>query len=91
MRSAEGGRLASGGSWSALLGEDGFAAAGCPIVISSRLVLIFAKLAALLSDGDGLRQSLDWHGASNLKPCTKHNSVFKTVALACWPRPTSSG
>ena len=30
----------------------------------------------LLSDGDGLRQALDWNGASSMRPCLKHANVL---------------
>ncbi len=76
------------GGWSAclrrfmehqLLGADGLATSGVALTIGGRHMMLFALLGALLSDGDGLRQSLDWRGASSLKPCFKHNNVFKKV------------
>ena len=74
------------GGWSALLrrfverqllAADGLATTGCPVTIAGQHVPIFARLTNLLSDGDGLRQALDWRGASSLKPCFKHYNVFK--------------
>ena len=61
-----------------LLGPSGFATAGVPIVIPGRQPqLIFARVGAMLSDGDGLRQAFDWKGSASLKPCLRHWNVFK--------------
>ena len=74
------------GGWSAclrlfldrlLLGPAGFATAGCPVPIAGTGRLLFARVTNLPSDGDGLRQALDWKGASGLKPCFKHYNVLK--------------
>ncbi len=60
-----------------LLGPSGFEVAGVPLPVDGRDQLLFARLTNLLSDGDGHRLALDWRGASGLKPCFKHWSVFK--------------
>jgi hypothetical protein len=66
-----------------LLGPSGIATAGVPLVLDGQVVLIFAKLTNLLSDGDGLRQAFNWKGASGIKPCFKHYNVFnKNTELA---------
>ena len=74
------------GAWSAclwlfldrlLLGPAGCATAGCPVAVAGTDRLLFARVTNLLSDGDGLRQALDWKGASGLKPCFKHFNVLK--------------
>ena len=76
------------GGWSAclrvflqrqLLGSSGLAVAGCPVTVHGRDIMLFARLSNLLSDGDGLRQALDWGGASSIKPCFKHHNVFRKV------------
>jgi len=66
-----------------LLGPSGLATAGMPLMLNGQVVVIFAKLTNLLSDGDGLRQAFSWKGASGLKPCFKHFNVFnKNTDLA---------
>jgi hypothetical protein len=60
-----------------LLGTGGLAGEGLPLVVNGKPLLLFAKLTNLLSDGDGLRQALDWKGHASLKPCFKHFNVFK--------------
>ena len=60
-----------------LLGPGGLATAGVPVVLNGSVVLIFAKLTNLLSDGDGHRIAFDWKGHASLKPCFKHFNVFK--------------
>jgi hypothetical protein len=66
-----------------LLGPSGLATAGVPLMLNGQVVLIFARLTNLLSDGDGLRSAFNWKGASGLKPCFKHFNVFnKNTDLA---------
>lgn len=75
------------GGWSAilrhylklhLLGDSGASTAGVPIVLDEGEPprLLFAKLAFVISDGDGLRQALEWKGAAGIKPCFRHYNVF---------------
>ena len=64
-----------------LFGPYGLATAG--FMLSTKqggrraTVALTAKLWTILSDGDGLRQGLDWKGASGLKTCFKHSNVLK--------------
>ena len=73
------------GGWSAilrgylrllLLGPEGLQTSGYPLPIGNTQRLFFAKVDTLLSDGDGLRQALEWNGASAVKPCFRHWNVF---------------
>ena len=64
----------------AMFGESGFATTGCPLIVRGSAVCIFARVVNILSDGDGLRMALDWHGASSLKPCFRHHNVLKKVS-----------
>ena len=74
------------GGWSRMLrdllrmslgGPSGMQTAGVPLIIEDKLAVVFAKLAYVLSDGDGLRQALQWNGANGVKPCFKHWNVVK--------------
>jgi hypothetical protein len=60
-----------------LVGPLGVSTAGWALRVGGQDVLVFARLTNLLSDGDGLRQALDWRGASGMKPCFKHVNVCK--------------
>ena len=61
-----------------LLGPSGFCTAGVPLMTKDgEAHLLFARVTALLSDGDGLRQAMDWKGSASVKPCLKHWNVFK--------------
>ena len=61
-----------------LTSPDGLAVAGMPIVLADGTSLpLFANLACLLSDGEGLRAGLDWKGHASLKPCLRHYNVWK--------------
>ena len=60
-----------------LLSPTGLMTAGIPLVINGQHVCIFAKVACLLSDGDGLRQALQWMGSGSMKPCFRHWNVLK--------------
>lgn len=55
-----------------LLGPTGFSSAGVPIELRSGVATIFARVANLLTDGDGFRVSYDWKGHASMKPCFKH-------------------
>jgi len=59
-----------------LLGTSGLLTAGLPLLLVGVYRLLFARLANMFSDGDGLRSGLDWKGASSLKPCFKHKNVL---------------
>ena len=67
-----------------LLGEQGLATAGIPVIVDGRPILVHGRLTNILADGDGLRQALDWRGASGLKPCVKHYNVFKKDCCNAW-------
>jgi hypothetical protein len=61
---------------SQLFGDGGLMTAGVPVVVRGRPVMLFAKLTNLLTDGEGLQKSLQWKGASSLKPCFRHWNVL---------------
>jgi hypothetical protein len=63
-----------------LLGPSGLVNAGVPLMLhgdEGQPTLMFAKLEALLSDGQGLAMAFNWKGHGSLKPCFKHYNVFK--------------
>ena len=60
-----------------LLGDEGISTAGVPLDIGNETTLLFARVHTVLSDGDGLRQALEWVGASGVKPCWRHWNVMK--------------
>ena len=51
-----------------LFGPEGLSTVGLTVCDT----IVFSRLSAVLSDGDGLRQALSWRGASGLKPCFRH-------------------
>ena len=59
-----------------LLGPTGIQTAGIAIQVHGQFVHIVAKLHVLLSDGDGLRQALQWMGSGSMKPCFRHWNVL---------------
>ena len=74
------------GGWSRMLRDllrialgppNGMQVAGIPVILGGEHTMIFANLACLLSDGDGLRQALQWGGASCNKPCFRHWNVVR--------------
>ena len=60
-----------------LCGPSGMATVGVPVPIDGQDRLLFARLANILSDGDGHRMGWAWKGASSMKPCFKHFNVLK--------------
>ena len=60
-----------------LFGASGLQTVGAPVMVNGLAGSIYAKLVCLLSDGDGLKQALQWKGASGLKPCFRHWNVVK--------------
>ena len=73
------------GGWSAvlrsflrllLLEPQGLHEGGYPVSVFGQQQLLHARVHTLISDGDGLRQALQWMGASALKPCFRHWNVF---------------
>ena len=77
-------------------GPSGMQTAGIPLKLKGEFVSIHARVVCLLSDGDGLRQAMQWNGAASLKPCFRHwnlvkknhslseNTDDKYVAVDCW-------
>ena len=74
------------GGWSRMLRDvlrmalgrpSGMMAVGLPLAVKGKHVVINVKLTCLLSDGDGLRQALQWNGASSDKPCFRHWNVVR--------------
>ena len=51
--------------------------AGVPLNLNGTVYVLKAELTAIVSDGDGHRQSLQWRGASSLRPCFRHDNVMK--------------
>ena len=74
------------GGWSRMLrdllrllhgGPSSMRTAGIALKLKGEFVVLHAKVVCLLSDGDGLKQGLQWNGASSLKPCFRHWNVVK--------------
>jgi hypothetical protein len=74
------------GGWSAclavfmrvlLLGQDGFATSGLPLMHEELPVLLFGRVTNMLSDGDGLRSGYNWRGHGSFKPCFLCFNMFK--------------
>ena len=80
------------GGWSRMLrdllrltlgGPSGMQTAGMAVVVRGQCVPVFARAVCLLSDGDGLKQALEWNGASSTKPCFRHwNCLSKGHSLS---------
>ena len=65
-----------------LFGTNGLQTCGVPITVGDVRLVVRARMGFLFSDGDGLREALDWKGAAGLKPCWRHhNIVSKTSDL----------
>jgi len=62
------------------LSANGLQTAGIPLKLKGQWFLLKAKLVHLLSDGDGLRISLNWKGAGSLRPCWCHWNVTKRAS-----------
>jgi hypothetical protein len=76
-----------------LLGPEGLATVGVPLLINGQHTMLFASVAAMLADGDGHRQVWNWRGAGSLKPCFVHFNTWKKdqgemacINLICIPR-----
>ena len=59
------------------LGANGIETAGLPLELHGQPFLLFAKLAVLLGDGEGLQKAFQWAGAGGIKPCLRHWNVLK--------------
>ena len=84
------------GGWSAylraflriqMLSAGGLATGGVPLCIGGNTIMLYARVANLLSDGDGLRSALDWKGHASMKPCFRHSNIFKTESDLAHRRP----
>jgi len=65
-----------------LVGTHGLQTVGVGFIAQGRDFVLFGCLALLLSDGDGLREALDWKGAKGVKLCFRHwNVVNKNMDL----------
>lgn len=60
-----------------LMGLPGLATSGVALALDGGDVMLHARFAASLADGDGHAKALDWKGASGLKPCFRHYNVYK--------------
>ena len=60
-----------------LYGPHGLTTAGLPLQLAGESVVVRARLACILSDGEGLKYACDWKGSSGLKPCIQHFNVLK--------------
>jgi len=60
-----------------LFSESGLATAGVAVMINNQPLVIYARLARLLADGDGLRSGFSVKGARGIKPCLKHFNVLR--------------
>jgi len=69
-----------------LLGDSGLATAGAVVDLPAGPQLVFGRLASLLTDGDGFRQTFDWRGATSLRPCFRHGNVVKKDSDLAWRR-----
>ena len=59
-----------------LLSNTGFTRSGLPVTLNGQPHLIWSKLHAIISDGDGLRLGASWRGAASIRPCLRHGNVF---------------
>ena len=83
--------LSTKGGWSCMLklllklllvGTHGLQSVGVSFTAQGRDFVLFGRLAVLLSDGDGLREALDWKGHAGVKLCFRHwNIVNKNMDL----------
>lgn len=71
----------------ALLGPSGLATVGIPLELPSGLVLIFARVSNLMTDGAGLKETFDWRGHSSFRPCFRHFNVLRKDSDLAWRRP----
>lgn len=61
-----------------LFGSPGLCETGIALDLGGgTAALIFARVANVLADGDGLMKGFDWKGAASLKPCIRHVNVLK--------------
>lgn len=70
-----------------LLSPSGLCTGGVPIMLGGQPHLLHARVAVMLSDGDGQRLAWDWKGSASLKPCFRHFNVFKKNSNLAHRRP----
>ena len=63
-----------------LLGTDGLCTVGLPLSIMNVPHLLYDRVGCLLSDGDGIRQALQWLGAAAVKLCFRQWDVMKETS-----------
>jgi len=65
--------------------RHGLTTCGTVVFLFGQPLTIYARLTNLFSDGDGLRDALDWRGANSLKPSFRHSSVLMLDSeIACY-------
>ena len=75
-----------------MMGDLVLACGGIPIVAGDTQAVLHARLSIALSDGDGIRDALNWRGASSMKRCWFHDNVVKQGSGPCLiVAPWSSG
>ena len=81
------------GNWSAVLaiflrvllfGDLGFQRVGATFTHNGNSYTVFARLRALLSDGEGLKYALDIMGHGGLRPCIRCKNVLKKGSDLAW-------
>ena len=60
-----------------MLGSEGLACGGFAACALGEPRLIHARLGIALSDGDGIRDAMNWKGHNSLKPCWFHHNIAK--------------
>jgi hypothetical protein len=58
-------------------GPLGIQTVGVPLTIGGSVVMLYARLTNVLTDGDGFRIGYDWRASSSTKPCLRHWNVLK--------------
>ena len=59
------------------LGPNGFSTVGVAFTHRGCDYVVFAYLASLMSDGDGIRKGIGWRGSSSLRPSIIHGNILK--------------
>lgn len=60
-----------------MLGPEGLAGGGWAFLLGGEPCLIHARLGIALSDGDGIRDAMNWKGAASMKPCWFHHNIVR--------------
>ena len=64
-----------------LLGHGGLSAGGVVVMLGGQPRTIFARLAAILADGEGHMKAFGWKGAGSLRPCMRHYNVYMKAEM----------